>query len=801
MPIAAGLLFLLLSPETPLPLSPPANSAQHAEVKGLVADSSGSAIPHATVSLETEDGRAVASTETDATGHYRLEVDGKLDATYRERVTAASFRTNITDGLVLPAGASSVADVQLAVGDTHETVRVTADESIGNGQIATVAQAGILGTLSTADMPYSVSSYTSQLVLDQQAQTESDILANEFGIQDSNGRYSEDNYLTMRGFVLDSGQSLLNGMPGLVDSRSPSIENIDRIEIFKGPSSFINGASAYGAVGGTVNLVTKRAEDTPLYRFDGGYSANNNYEGHLDLGKRFFYDRALGIRATLGGRFGRPPVDNQEENLGAGSVGIDYRRDKIHASVDASDQVRSLLASRDALYVYPGFAIPAAPKMTSNLFDHSSSYVHHQQLALAQGDYLLNDHVDLFGAYGYAQQFESYVGPGLSYLEDAQGDVTVQDLPFTSAIRTHTGRAGTRLSFSTGPIRHVATIAGDFQQIRAAYFFEYLDTYETNIYAPIAIAPLDPRIAGLKNVPNTDFNKLQSVALADVATALNGKLVVIGGLRGQWINVAQLGTVDRGANNTPDFTPCTDACSYNKGVPSPSIAAMYHLPRGFSIYANYMQDLEQGPTAPTGAINQNQVFAPYVAKQEEAGAKFEHGPMQATLAVFQIAEPNGVLNPVTNLFGITGSQRNRGLEFSVTGNVLPSLRLISGVSFIDARQLGTGDPTTDGMRAEGVPATQSTVGAEWTVPKVRSLDLSARMTASSSQYVDTAETQSIPAWARLDIGGRYTFKTELPITIRVNIDNVTGQNYFESSYLGLAYTGPRTVRISSGIRF
>ena len=778
-----------------------AATSQHAELSGVVIDPSGAAVPNATVSLETLSGHSVASTRTDASGHYRIEMNGQLEARYRERVTAQGFRMAVDENLSLPEGASRVHDVHLSVGAASETVNVNAHESTGKGEIATVAQAGILGTLDKNDLPFSVSSYTSQLVLDQQAQTVSDVLRNEVGIQESNGRYSENQYLTLRGFVLPVGQSLINGIPGLVDERSPSIENIDRIEVFKGPSSFLNGASSFGAVAGTVNMVTKRADNVPHYRFDGGTSSSAEKEGHLDMGRRFLPQNALGARLTLGGRLGSTPVDNQEENVGAGALGVDYRAQKLHSSVDVSDQARSMLGFRDAIYVYPGFDVPEAPKMTSNIFDHSSSYTHHELMALTQHGYDFTDRLQMYGSYGYSHELESYQGPGVAYLTNAQGDVTAQDLAFTSDIHTNVARLGTRLSTTTGPIHHDITLAGDYLQIRSAYFYEYGDTHDTNIYNPVALAPQVTRVAGLKGVPDTGLNRLSSVALADVATAFHGKLIVIGGLRGQWIGVKNYGFVSRGANNTPDFEPCTDACSYNQGEPSPSIAAMYHLRKGFSIYGNYIQDLQQGPTAPVGATNASQVFSPYVAKQKEVGAKYEHGSMQATLAIFQIGQPNGVLDPTTNTFGVTGEARSRGIEFTAAGNIAPGIRVNSGISFLDARQIGTGDPTTEGRRAQGIPGTQSTVNVEWTVPRLRSLNLDARVVASGGQAVDTANTQSIPAWARLDIGGRYDFETRVPISLRVNIDNVTGNNYFESSLLGLGYGSPRTVRISGGIRF
>ena len=765
------------------------------ELSGVVTDSSGAAVPNAVVLLETMSGKKLASTVTDASGHYWLVIAGQLDTRYREKVTAQGFQTAVKENLLLPKGVTRIDDVHLAVGSTSEIVTVNAYESTGNGEIGTVAQAGILGTLSKQDLPFSVSSYTSQLVLDQQAQTVSDVLRNEVGIQESNGRYSENQYVTLRGFVLPVGQSLINGIPGLVDERSPSIENIDRIEIFKGPSSFLNGASSYGAVAGTVNMVTKRAGDVPYFRIDGGYSSATEKEGHLDMGRRFLPQNALGVRLTLGGRLGNTPVDNQEENVGAGGLALDYRAQKFHASVDISDQARSMLGFRDAIYVYPGFQVPKAPKMTSNIFDHSSTYTHHQQMALTQGGYDFNDQFQMYGSYGYAHELESYQGPGVAYLTDAQGSVTAQDLTFTSDIHTNVARLGTRLNTNTGPIHHDITLAGDYLQIGSAYAYQYGDTHETNIYNPVALAPQVTRVAGLKGEPDTGLNRLSSIALADVVTALHGKLTVIGGLRGQWIGVKSYGS------NTPDFAACTDACSYNRGVPSPSVAAMYHLPKGFSIYGNYIQDLQQGPTAPSTAVNVSEVFAPYVAKQKEAGAKYEHRSLNATLAIFQIGEPNGVLNPTTNVYAVSGEERNRGIEATVAGNIVHSLRVNAGISFLDARQKGTGDSTTDGRRAQGIPGTQSTVNAEWTVPRLKSLFLDARVTASAKQSVDTANTQSIPAWARLDIGGRYEFETKLPISFRVNIDNVTGNNYYESSLLGLGYAAPRTVRVSTGIRF
>jgi len=42
-------------------------------------------------------------------------------------------------------------------------------------------------------------------------------------------------------------------------------------------------------------------------------------------------------------------------------------------------------------------------------------------------------------------------------------------------------------------------------------------------------------------------------------------------------------------------------------------------------------------------------------------------------------------------------------------------------------------------------------------------------------------TESIPAWTRLDLGGRYSFGVgDRLLTVRANVENVTNKNYWSS---------------------
>lgn len=67
------------------------------------------------------------------------------------------------------------------------------------------------------------------------------------------------------------------GTPLLID---PAM--IERVEVVRGPSSVINGANA---VGGVVNIITKRGADVPLQTYVGGgyYSATQGYRSNAGL--------------------------------------------------------------------------------------------------------------------------------------------------------------------------------------------------------------------------------------------------------------------------------------------------------------------------------------------------------------------------------------------------------------------------------------------------------------------------------------------------------------------------------------
>src|SRR5690606_15026336 len=111
-------------------------------------------------------------------------------------------------------------------------------------------------------------------------------------------------------------------------------QNAERIELFKGPDTFLNGTVTGGTVGGSLNLIPKRASDTPVREVTLGYASDGQPSAHLDWGQRFGANDAFGVRANATWRDGDLTVDNQEERLGSLALGLDWRGDAVRLSAD-----------------------------------------------------------------------------------------------------------------------------------------------------------------------------------------------------------------------------------------------------------------------------------------------------------------------------------------------------------------------------------------------------------------------------------------------------------------------------------
>lgn len=228
-------------------------------------------------------------------------------------------------------------------------------EAFAGGQVARGGQMGVLGNQDNMSVPFTMTSYTSKIIEDQQAENVGDVLLNDPSVRQSAGFGNQAQAFVIRGLPLNGDDISFNGLYGVLPRQILSVDAVERVEVFKGPNAFINGASPTGSgLGGTVNLQPKRAEDIPTRRYTQDISTDGRVGEHLDLGQRFGEDNRFGARVNLSQREGETAVNDQDQRSKLFVGGLDYRGDTFRLSTDFGYQKERVNHLRNSVQLGPG---------------------------------------------------------------------------------------------------------------------------------------------------------------------------------------------------------------------------------------------------------------------------------------------------------------------------------------------------------------------------------------------------------------------------------------------------------------
>ena len=533
-----------------------------------------------------------------------------------------------------------------------------------------------------------------------------------------------------------------------------------------------------------------------------------------DLARRFGDGQSTGIRANGVYRDGETSVQDQDRQLAVLSLGVDHRGDNLRLSADIGYQYQQIDEPRPS--VFPTFfttpTMPDAPDADKNFAQPWTYTIEKQVFGVVRAEYDITNSVSVWGAAGMRDGEEKNV---LS-TPYAEGDGTTYQYRFDNSRKdtVYSGELGLRWDFATGPVEHRLIVSGSLFSIdsKNAYAFSDFGGFASNLYHPIDFPepPANALIGGSLQDPHKTFaTDTSSWALADMMKFADGKFILTLGARDQKLKTDTF-NVNSGDKDS----------SYDKSKTTPVGGIVFRPSAKWSIFANYIQGLVSGDIAPTvgpgGAVvvNGGQVQDPYTADQMEAGVKFDGGSFGAGLSVFNIEKALGILEPLTPgdpeteyRYSSDGTQRHRGVEANVFGEPTTGLRLIGGVTWLDAEMTKTQGGVNEGKEVIGAPETQANFNIEWDLPGVKGLTFDARAMYTSKQYADAANTLEVDSWTRFDIGARYI--TEMwakQVALRARINNVTNESSWVSAggYPGSGYLvlgDPMTFVVSASIDF
>ena len=688
----------------------------------------------------------------------------------------------------------------------RETVVITATGSqvdlpadYAGGQVARGGRLGLFGNVDMMNIPFDSTNYTAQYIRDQQANSVADIVQGDPAVRVARGFGNFQELYVVRGFPIYSDDMSYDGLYGLLPRQYVASEFLERVEVFRGANTFLNGAAPGGSgIGGEFNLVPKRAPDEDVNRVTAGYENQSQGYGAADFSRRFGDDREWGVRMNVAHHGGIDSVDDENLKLDMASLGTDFRGEHVRFSVDLGWQDHDIDAPRPS--VTPLGAVPPPPDASSNFAQPWTFSEEHDVFGVFRGEYNFSDDAKVWLATGVRDGLEHNILANPS--SDALGNTSSYRFDNFRKDLITTSEIGVRLGFETGFIKHKVSASGSIFQLNSknAYAFSDFAGFSGSLYAPTTVTPPDATFftGGVLFSPKTtDRAKTASAALADMMSFADERVFLTLGAREQKIQ-----------QYSYDYDTGAPLSSYDKSAVTPAVGLVVKPLKELSLYTNYVEGLVQGDVAPTtsGSVvisNAGQVFSPAKSKQYEVGVKYDHGTIGGTLALFRITEPMALV--VGDVYTEGGQQRNQGVEFSSYGEITKGLRLLGGATYLNAETTRAQDETLDGKKVIGVPQTLVNLGIEWDVAGLHGLTLDGRIVYTSSQWVDGPNTESIPAWTRLDLGARYAFAVaDKLLTVRANVENVTNKDYWSSvggepgaDYLVLA--APRTFLLSMSV--
>jgi iron complex outermembrane receptor protein len=683
-----------------------------------------------------------------------------------------------------------------------DSSQVELTREYAGGQVARGGRAGLLGNLDFLDAPFSGTAYTSDLILTQQSDSVGDVLQNDPVVRVAKGFGNFQEVYVLRGFPVYSDDITLNGVYGILPRQFVAAELLERVEVFRGANAFINGAAPGGSgVGGTINLVPKRAPADGVRRATLGYETSGQAYGVLDIGDRFGPAQEWGVRFNAVLRDGETAVEDQDRALSVFSLGTDYAGERFRFSADIGYQDNRIDAPRPQ--VTPLAGVPAAPDSDAN-FAQPWTYTDEKQLfGVVRGEFDFNEAVTVWLGAGARNGEEANVLANPSAAGD--GSLTAYRFDNTREDDVISFDTGISAEFRTGPVGHrvVASASSVSLESKNAYAFSsFFSPFATDLYNPIDVAApaADFFIGGnLASPLKTEEVTNTSFAIADTLSFIDGRLLATVGLRQQEIDTASF-----------DYNTGAKLSGYEDDKITPAFGLVYKATGEVSLYANYAESLQPGQIAPATSggvtiLNAGEVLEPFTGEQVEAGVKYDGGDFGATAAIFHLTRPNAIV--AAQVFSASGKQENTGLELTLFGEPVEGLRLIGGATFLDSELAKTQGALDQGNTPIGVPEIQANLNAEWDVAAIDGLTLDGRIVYTGEQYVNTANTTELDSWTRLDIGARYTLDiSDRPVTLRARVENLTDESYWASTggFPGANYLilgNPRTFSVSASIDF
>ncbi|MGH6834040.1 MAG: TonB-dependent siderophore receptor [Methylocella sp.] len=658
----------------------------------------------------------------------------------------------------------------------------------------------------TFDLPVAVATVPEQVIQDQNAFNIEDALQNVSGVRSYNNTQA-DQTNNIRGF--DTFNTFRDGLliKGTVVSVAIDTANLQRIDVLKGPASFLFGRADPG---GIINLVTKKPLDAPYYSVEQQAGSFNLLRTVWDLTGpvQVLDDGAVSYRFsgsyTKGGQF-IDFINNRNVFL---APAVTWKIDPATTlTIDAEYQNRDRhrFAGIPAIGMYPAslpvyrsFEEPNAPPFATRDSLIAEEFNHHFDNNWAVTSRFLAVRGSLEVTDLNATDFPNppiLVRPILFQKETSTNYSTNLDL---------TGK------FDVLGAKNDVLIGADYYYGFQSLVVSQSGSFPINIFNPVyGTVPTSAfqaeRFRAFAGQADFAFFSLHAekdlgMYVQDVITPFEGLHVLLG-TRYDLADVRD-GFTATDFSTFPPIQPSFGQASANFGrnpvqhsqIPSPRFGLTYQPVPWIGFYGSHSRSFGE----PNGISGTNTPFPPQKAEGWEGGVKTEllDRRLAATLAFFDITKSNVLTTTPTaaNPFAMSpiGLARSQGAELDVLGKLTDELSVIASYAHIDARIIKDNSGLLGHSLHVYAPDSGSLFLTYDFAPgsELQGWRAGGGVFAASNRWGDDQNTFILPAYARLDAFARYqTVIGPTRVSAQINVYNITNTKY----YSGVSFFGtPRT---------
>jgi iron complex outermembrane receptor protein len=673
-------------------------------------------------------------------------------------------------------------------GTANQGYGTQADYKAGNADL------GPLGDQPIRDAPQSVTVVPEDLIVNQQAKSVNDILRYLPSVQIRDQQGFEVSRPQSRGFQGSVVQNTRIDGLNVIGTTAMPAENLSAIQVMNGLAGSLYGPQTPA---GVFNYILKRPTENPLYRLIGSYDSNSIFTEEMDVGGRA---GPLGYRIDALHGEGESFVSGSSVNRSMVYAGLDVHLDRdTVVEADYSFYQTNTVGLPGSIVFFGGKSTMLPPAIDPTRIgygqpDAGPNLITH--LGLVKVRHRFNGNWT-FEAGGLYEEATRNLFGITNTLTDDHGHFTVTKN--FNAVPEFT--IGSNMAYLNGHFDWLET--RNDVTIGTNGFINGQNSNRNSIAVNLGSASLaNPVVFPVKRTP------------ANGGSYESGELSVQSIIAGDTVHFSEhyalQGVVSSSFLRSTSWSSkgAVTSSDSHDGVLSPTVNLIYKPIRPLTAYASFSESVEQGEQAAAGTANVNQILPPYHDHQYELGAKYAlSDQLLVTLDGFRMSRPLASTDATTNRFEVVGTQRNWGAELFVEGDLIKAISVLGGLTYVDARLIGTGKASTNDKRVVGVPHFKSDFVVDYHPDFARGLAATLAVHGESQRAATNINNSFADSYATLDLGARYT--TGLlshAVTLRLQVINLTDTRYFSSIADGnivgspganTAYSGwPRTFQAS-----